>query len=338
MPANKNALIRYRVINRCLLKAKRASFEELRSACEKALDIYPIGDRTIAADIHAMRYDEELGYNAPIKMDTFSKVYYYEDPDYSIDKIPLGEDEQESLIFAARLLSEYKEIEIFSTFSETVEKIVQAVNVYRQTKNDVSTSFIQFEKNSLARGTKYLEPLITATRNRQVIKVDYKSFTSQKTKTHIIHPYYLKEYRGRWYLIGHNDIHSGIRTYSLDRIMGVHKENTKRFKDVGFDPQKYYENVIGVSVVDENPIEIQIAFSELQAQYVITQPLHHSQTLVSESENKIIFKYFIIPNFEFFSQILAWGNEVEVIKPEAIRKSIKLNAESILQIYRVVVI
>jgi len=57
MPRNKEALIRYRVINRCLVDYKICSKEKLKRACEEALDKYPIGERTIAGDIHAMRYD-----------------------------------------------------------------------------------------------------------------------------------------------------------------------------------------------------------------------------------------------------------------------------------------
>ena len=108
MPKNKEALIRYRVINRCLLDKTYVTRRELKEACEKALDIYPIGERTIDADINAMRHDNRLGYMAPIKMDRRRGVYYYEDPAYSIDNIPLNEDELESIVFASKLLEQFK--------------------------------------------------------------------------------------------------------------------------------------------------------------------------------------------------------------------------------------
>ncbi len=113
MPKNKDALIRYRVINRCFRERTFVTLQDLKEACERTLDIYPIGDRTIQADINAMRYDGRLGYNAPIKIDRTRGVYYYEDPNYSIDNIPLNEDEMESLVFASRLLEQYSDVEIF---------------------------------------------------------------------------------------------------------------------------------------------------------------------------------------------------------------------------------
>ncbi|MDP1621278.1 MAG: hypothetical protein Q8M08_02960 [Bacteroidales bacterium] len=89
MPANKYALIRYRVINRCLKDFQFASMDKLIQVCEDALSMSPISERTIYQDLKDMREDDQLGYNAPIKLNR-DKGYYYDDPDYSIDNIPLG--------------------------------------------------------------------------------------------------------------------------------------------------------------------------------------------------------------------------------------------------------
>ena len=164
-------------------------------------------------------------------------------------------------------------------------------------------------------------------KNKQVVRIEYKSFTSRKKSVSIIHPYHLKEYRNRWYLIGYNASYSGIRTYCLDRILSVSADRNTRFIDKGFDARKYYENVIGVSVINKKPVEIQIEFSEMQAQYVITQPLHHSQERVPEIKDRIVFKYFLVPNFELIAAILHWGHEVKVLKPEQLKGENTANHE-----------
>jgi predicted DNA-binding transcriptional regulator YafY len=323
MPKNKEALIRYRIINKCFVEKTYVTKKQLKEACERALDICPIGERTIDADIHAMRYDDRLGYHAPIKIDRGRRAYYYEDPAYSIDNIPLNEEELESIVFASKLLEQFKGVEIFKTFSGSVQKLVDAVNVYRFNDEDTYRDFIEFEKVDEAKGTEYLEPLIDALKNKDVLKIEYRTFTAKKNSVNIIHPYLLKEYRNRWYLIGYNEKKSEIRTYSLDRFVNLEVESSKDFINKGFDAQKYYENVIGISVLNKEPIEIQIAFTENQAQYVITQPLHSSQELISQGVNKYVFKYYLVPNFEFMAHILGWGEEVEVLKPELLRKKIK---------------
>jgi len=97
MPANKNALIRYKTIDRCLRnRYRRWTIEDLVNACSDALyDMEGIRKgislRTVQGDIQMMRSDK-LGYNAPIEV--YDQRYYrYADPQYSITDMPLSEDD-----------------------------------------------------------------------------------------------------------------------------------------------------------------------------------------------------------------------------------------------------
>ena len=97
MPANKNALIRYKTIDRCLRnRYRRWTLDDLVDACCDALfDMEGIAKgvcaRTVQMDIQIMRSDK-LGYNAPIVV--YDKIYYtYADPDYSITEMPLSMDD-----------------------------------------------------------------------------------------------------------------------------------------------------------------------------------------------------------------------------------------------------
>ena len=333
MPKNKDALIRYRVINKCFLEKKNVTLKELVIACEEALDISPLSERTIEADIRALRYDRGLGYNAPIKMNRSKGVYYYEDPAYSIDNIPLNEEELDSLLFASRLLDQFKDIELFRTFKGSIDKLVEAVNVYHLPEYKDIRNFIEFEQVEYTKGTDHLKELINKIKNKSVINIEYRSFTSPKSTFHVIHPYHLKEYRNRWFLIGYNEKYSDIRTYGLDRIIGIQPENGIKFKDVGFDAQKYYENVIGISVSDKKPVEIQIAFSELQTQYIESQPLHKSQEFLRELSGRYVYKYFLVPNYEFLSQVFGWGKEAEILEPSSIRTTFKNTVQKLYEKY-----
>ena len=97
MPTNKNALIRYKTIDRCLRnRYRRWTIEDLVDACSDALyDMEGISKgislRTVQGDIQMMRSDK-LGYNAPIEV--YDQRYYrYADPQYSITDMPLSEDD-----------------------------------------------------------------------------------------------------------------------------------------------------------------------------------------------------------------------------------------------------
>lgn len=321
MPSNKDALIRYRVINRCLIEWGYASRAELKSACERALDICPIGNRTIDGDISSMRNDTQLGYYAPIKFDRNRGAYYYDDSSYSIDKIPLREEEIDAIMFAARLMEQFDDAEVFRRFGDAARKIMETVCAYRHSREDDTdpARYIEFEQQQWVRGGEYLDYLIEAVREKTVQKVSYRSFRSDEVAIHQIHPYLLKEYRGRWYLVGYNERHDEVRTYCLDRMVNIEADHLTRFNDTGFNAPEYYKNVIGVSVLSIPPERIEIEFNELQAQYVITQPLHNSQELVSSEADRYVFRYFLVPNFEFYAAVLALGDDVKVLGPGCVR-------------------
>ena len=108
MPANKNALIRYKTINNCLRnRYRRWTIDDLVDACSDALyDMEGITKgvctRTVQMDIQIMRSDK-LGYNAPIEV--YDKIYYrYADPDYSITDMPLSVDDCKLIKEAIALL------------------------------------------------------------------------------------------------------------------------------------------------------------------------------------------------------------------------------------------
>lgn len=113
MPANKNALIRYKTIDNCLRnKYRKWTLDDLVDACCEALyDMEGITKgvctRTVPKDIQIMRSDK-LGYNAPIEV--YEKIYYrYAVPDYSITEMPLSLEDCRLIKKAIGLLENKKE-------------------------------------------------------------------------------------------------------------------------------------------------------------------------------------------------------------------------------------
>ena len=113
MPANKNALIRYKTIDNCLRnRYRRWTLDDLVDACCDALyDMEGITKgvcaRTVQMDIQIMRSDK-LGYNAPIEV--YDRIYYrYADPDNSITEMPLSIEDCKLLKKAIALLENKKD-------------------------------------------------------------------------------------------------------------------------------------------------------------------------------------------------------------------------------------
>ena len=136
MPANKNALIRYKTIDRCLRnRYRRWTIEDLVDACSDALyDMEGIRKgislRTVQGDIQMMRSDK-LGYNAPIEV--YDQRYYrYADPQYSITDMPLSEDDFLLLKKAVDLLGKNENLpqngEIYKVLIKVKNRLTAILN------------------------------------------------------------------------------------------------------------------------------------------------------------------------------------------------------------------
>jgi predicted DNA-binding transcriptional regulator YafY len=335
MPKNKDALIRYRIINNCLLNGRIKTKEEIMNIFHETLG-KEVSDRTFADDIKTMREDEELGYLSPIVFDKINKGYFYSDKNYSIDNIPLSIEEIEALSFAATLFDQYKRIGIFGKFTGAVGKIVDLVKIRRKMESDQMEQFVEFEDAPIVKGSEYIEPLIMAIKNKKVLSLQYQSFSSDKPKTYTIHPYYMKEYRNRWYLIGLDDEKQTIITMGLERILDMKEKSGIFFTSKAFHPKEYFGNILGISVSNKKntPEEIIIQFTPQQTLYIKTQPLHHSQEIISENEEGSIMKFHLCSNYELKSYLLSLGKGCKVLKPESLRKEITEMASEILAQYK----
>lgn len=149
MPVNRNALIRYRTIDKCLQNRRRKwTIENLIKACNDSLYEYEgidkgVSLRTIRLDLNAMRSDK-LGYNAPIIV-TDKKYYSYEDPEYSIANIPLTSQDLNILQEVSHLLRQFKGFSHFNEVNEMVNKLEDKIYSEQHQRAPV----IDFEKNEL---------------------------------------------------------------------------------------------------------------------------------------------------------------------------------------------
>lgn len=131
MPVNKNALLRYKTIDRCLRnKYRRWTLDDLVEACSAALYEMEgitrvVSVRTVQADIQMMRSDK-LGYNAPIEVYD-NKYYRYEDANYSITDSPIADDTYELVVKAVRMIR-HKGESSAEDLGDILEKVGERLN------------------------------------------------------------------------------------------------------------------------------------------------------------------------------------------------------------------
>jgi predicted DNA-binding transcriptional regulator YafY len=335
MPINRNALIRYRTIDNCLKnRFRKWTLEDLIDACSDTLYEYEgidkgVSVRTVQMDIQMMRSDK-LGYNAPIIV-VDKKYYTYEDPKYSITNIPLTEKDMGTLSEVIDILKQFKGFGHFQEMTEMVSKLEDRVYAQKHKQSAV----IDFEKNEYLAGLEFLDVLYQAIIKKQVLGIDYQSFRSRQPVWHYFNPWLLKEYRNRWFLVGSKGENSPILTLALDRMKGINiLEEEVYYQDSDFDPQKYYRDIVGVTVNQgERLEEIIILANHLSAPYILTKPLHHSQTLLKKDKDGYHISVKVKVNYEFERDILGFGETIKILSPKFLAERIQKKLKKAVQLY-----
>lgn len=335
MAKNLDAIIRYRVINKCLRNKfkKNPTKQELKEACEEAISA-EVAERTIDKDLYEMRNNESLGFFAPIKYDKKTKGYSYEDPNYSIDAIPIGSSDLNAIEFAAEILGQYKNVNILNEFKGAVDKIVDTVKVQRMIYDQPTLEgLVQLDNLEYVPGSEFLNDLIEFIRAHTVVEIDYKKFGSDSVKTYSFHPYMLKEYNGLWYVTGFVPAYEAIRTFALDRIAAIKPMNDVFSVIPDFNREVYYNNVYGVTHNQKNPLQVLIKTDASASQYLKVIPIHKSQEIVKEEEGFVWFSYQLVLNIELETKLMSLGNGCEVVEPLILREAIKQRIVKTLKNY-----
>lgn len=322
MPANKYALLRYRIIDDCLTNKGRRfpTKEDLQYACEQAL-YGSSGERisisTIEKDMWAMKNEGELGYYAPIAYSKLEKGYYYEEPDYTIKEISLSEEDKEAIRFAANTLYQFKDLAIFDQFGSAIQKIMDRLRISPEIQDDAIDRFVQFENTPLAKGTDLLPLLLQAIKENREVRFRYVSFLDEHETERQLHPYLLKEYRNRWYVIGKDIEGKKVKTFGLDRISDLSLRDSYFTVDKAFDPEVLFKYSFGITAGGK-PEKVVLKFAPQEGRYVKAQPLHPTQKIVKDNAEGLTVELKVIPSYELKAAIRSFGDKVVVLEPTGI--------------------
>lgn len=324
MPANKYALLRYRIIDRCLTNRMRPhpTKEDLRRACEEGLygsEGERISMSTIEKDLWAMRNEGDLGYHAPIVYNAEHRGYEYADPEYSISGLNLQEQDLQALRFAALTLLQFRDMPVFQQYQEAIGRIFERVHATAPGEN--LDQHVQFEQAPKTLGTEHIATLMEGIAQCRVIRFEYQKFEAEgiRNTQRCIEPHLLKEYRNRWYLIGKPEGEKEVRTFALDRMQNLALDAATFVRDAAFNADRYFKDSVGITAGSEGVREFRWAASPLLSHYLNTQPIHASQSKLDVAPPHpgwSVYAMNVQPTYELNQWILGFGSEVIPLAPE----------------------
>lgn len=329
MPHIKNALIRYRIIDKCIRNQYKPfpSKRDLREACEESLFGSTGGahicDSTIEKDMYAMKME----HDAPIKYSKLEKGYFYEDKDFTLNDIPLTANDMEAISFAAHTLMQFKDVELFRQFGSAIDKIVDHLAV---SQDQDSQQFVQFEATIADGGNEYLTSILEAIKLKRLIQFEYASFVNGELKLRKVTPLLLKQYRNRWYLISFDDSKNDYITYALDRIEGLEILKETVSQPIDFDPDNYFKHAVGITSGNTAPTDVRLKVSLVAAKYLDSLPIHASQKVVEMNQDHVIFCLKVNISEELIREIMSYGGDIAVIEPLELKEEVQRRANRFL--------
>ena len=182
-------------------------------------------------------------------------------------------------------------------------------------------------------GLHFLPDVLDAMNGNHVITLTYKGYWHDEPYTTDVHPYCVKLFKQRWYMVVYSVQRQAIRTYSLDRILNIERQTATYDMPANFSPEVFFKNSYGVMMGSELPCDIKIRVNAFEANYLRSLPLHHSQREIIKNMNFSVFTYHLCPEFDFRMELLSKGDDVEVLEPLSLRNAIADVARNMNEMY-----
>ena len=340
MPSNKNAFSRYMILDDLLSdRLHNYSIKDLTDILEKRLPklgLEGVGRRCIEKDIVDLQFAPVFAEIERYKSETGKRCVRYADPTFSIFNKKLSNEERNLLCEVLETIGQFDGLDNF----EWLEKFKAKLGVKEHEK------IIYFSNNPYLKNSNLLGTLFTYIANKVVVHLGYRTFDSDYKKEIVIHPYLLKQYNNRWYVICSADSDDKILTFALDRIIEVTPLPDKAYRLSSEDLTERYEDIIGITYHEGEPVE-EIIFwaSDNVTGYIDTKSIHGTQadfkgkrdtTLRAQCSTLNGGKFYrirCIRNYELIRELCSYGPDVIVLSPGHIQKAVHDRIQAMMEGY-----
>ena len=317
MPVNKSAFRRYKIIDLMLRNKMRKypTMNEIIEECREKLKVDAAVD-TIQKDIAQMRMSPPDGFDAPIYYNRSKRGYEYTDADYSLSGISLTHLDIDAIKESIDIIQSIGGSRMSEKFNSAMEKILSTVlEEFPVGKNKLP--FLQTMNPPKSRGFEHFDLFYTACRSKIPVSFVHYSYNKNTFSAITIHPFLIKEFENKWYILGYSEKHQQIRTFGLDRIFDPFQLK-KPFVSVDrTELDSLSKDYYGIfPIPNQKKQRVKIRVSSLATNYFQAYPIHESQQIKKEPDGYSIISFHLIPTIELTRLFLSHGHHIEITEPK----------------------
>ena len=320
------------IYDECFSSGKEFTREQLMEIVNKRLaqrDFKPIQSRTtFMQDMQEMNEKLYRLYHkeAIVYEDRHKKRYYrYADGIDGIFNRELTQEEVDNLNEVRNLLLGFKGMPKF----DWIDQMLTRLDCNITAKKEIAS----FEGGT-DRSSKFLMILYKAISERQVLDVKYCSFFMDSEDI-VLHPYYLKQYWRRWYLMARREGEKDVEPFALDCIVDIQENKTIKFKGTKISFKKYFQHLVGVTMPPEPNVEhIELQVDASQVPHLLAMPIHESQAIrINDDGKSAIVTLDVMINYELEQELMFYADSLVVKSPAFFRDTMKERLEWCKQSY-----
>lgn len=173
--------------------------------------------------------------------------------------------------------------------------------------------------------------LQSAIRKKRKIKMHYHSIYDGGDIKLTLSPYHLFYNHRAWYVAGRSGMHKEVRTFKLSRIKTLQLANKCFLVDKKFDINEYLGRAWSM-IPDGNIYNVKLRFTSKVARNVSEVRWHQTQKVTFEDDGSALVEFRVDGIGEIGWWILGYGDQVEVIRPVALRRKIAAVAKQMMKI------
>ena len=148
-----------------------------------------------------------------------------------------------------------------------------------------------------------------------------------------MHPYRVKYFLGRWYLLAWNTHGDHLSTFGMDRIVNIERCEDVEYREPDEQVETYFDDMVGVTRrPDDVKEEVVLRVKNLLVPFLRSRKIHASQQFRPFDNEYTEVRMNLIINPELVQELLQYAGEMTVASPESLRETLKKRCREALEI------
>ncbi len=280
--------------------------------------------------------DMRLHLKAPVKYDSKTKGYSYDksvNPHYELPGLWFNASELYGLFASYQLLSEVGPGLLESHIAPIKEKLESLLESRTMQKGALEQRICILKMAARKPNPKHFSIVATALLMRKQLNIKYSGRDRNKSTERTLSPQRLVHYRDNWYLDAWCHLREKLRTFAIDRIENSRLNNTRAIYIDEAILNDHYKSSYGIFSGTPTKKAI-LKFNRTVAKWVAEEQWHPEQNGQFDLDGSYQLEIPYRDARELIQDILKFGPDVEVLKPEKLRDEIKQKLEQASMLYK----